>query len=310
MAKIYSGSPSLYARLGGEQAVVRAVRIFYGKVIRDERISWMFVGSDWQELREHWVNYITVAFGGPTKYNGQLMLDVHCQVNNGKFPEEVHFLAVLENLILVLNDLKVAQEDIDEVVNTVNSFKCYVVGSSKNEVLQQDVNGVPKKRELKSEKKSKMLYVYKLVVNVWEKLTNKIVYKKKTKDSPLNHGLDKEITTYRTLKNGVSCRFAWAENMGFSSGFELSQSLSKRRSSIISFYKQLRDRSSGVWRRSSTSNLGSWVHNGESSDCGRSSTCSSWHLDSVSSEEIDTYQMMILPSCDAEVAAKAVKKIL
>jgi len=220
MAKIYSSSSSLYARLGGGKVVARTVRIFYEKVIRDERISWMFVGSDWQDLREHWENYITVAFGGPTKYACKLMLDVHCKVNNGKFPEEVHFLAVLKNLILVLNDMKVAQEDIDEVVNTVNSFKCYVVGSSKNEVSQQDVNGVPKKRELKSEKKSIMLYVYKLVVNAWEKLTNKIFYKKKTKDSPMNHGLvtkDKEFTTYSALKNGASCRIAWSEHMGISS---------------------------------------------------------------------------------------------
>jgi len=314
MTKINSGSPSLYVRLGGRQAVARTVRIFYGKVSRDERISWMFVGSDWQELREHWVNYITVAFGGPSKYDSQLMLDVHCQVNNGKFPEEVHFLAVLENLISVLYDLKVAQEDIDEVVKTVNSFKCYVVGPSKNKVSQQDVNEVPES-DLKSVKKWKKLYVYKVVVNAWEKLTNKIFYKKNPKDSTMNLGLvtkDEEITTYCTLKNGASCRFAWSEDIGSSCGFAHSQRSSMKRSPSISVFNQLRDNSSGIWRRSSTTTLRTWLESDESNDCGRSSTSSSWLSDCVMSKEFDTPPMVRLRkcACDAEVAAEAVTKYM
>jgi len=312
MEKFHSSgktSSSLYERLGAGQTVARAVRIFYGKVIRDERISWMFVDSDWLKLREHWMNYLTVAFGGPVKYEGQLLLDVHCQVNNGKFPEEVHFHTVTENLISVLYELKVTQEDIDEVVRTVNSFKCYVVGCHETEVSKQDADEVPKECGLKKEKKWKMSFVYKVVNNTWKTLSNKIFYIMKQKKSPMNQE-QKNTIFCRALNSGArSCKIAWSENMV--SNLEPSQRSSIRRSSITSFFKRVREHASTSWRRSSVSTFRTFKPNSESTDL-RRSTISSWNNESAWSEEFDTYSIMRSSkcSCDAEVAAEAVRKYL
>lgn len=124
--------------MGGEEAVTRAVRIFYGKVISDERISWMFVGSDWQKLKEHWERYLRLAFGGPVKLDDNLIRFVHCEINEGEFLDEGQFDAVSEILHTVLGDLNFSQENVDEIMRTINNFKASILGWDDDEETEQD----------------------------------------------------------------------------------------------------------------------------------------------------------------------------
>lgn len=70
--RFFSGSEdvkkSLYERLGGAPAVDAAVDLFYKKVLKDERINWMFDETDMKKQIAHQKKFMTQAFGGPEEY--------------------------------------------------------------------------------------------------------------------------------------------------------------------------------------------------------------------------------------------------
>ncbi|KAF6251006.1 globin-like protein [Scenedesmus sp. NREL 46B-D3] len=115
----------LIDRLGGPDAVKSAVDIFYGKVLDDSRIKHYFAGTDMKKQRAHQAAFMTYAFGGATKYAGKDMAEAHRHL----VPHltEEHFNAVVENFVATLQELGVAQEDIDDA--------CKVVASTKDAVL-------------------------------------------------------------------------------------------------------------------------------------------------------------------------------
>jgi len=43
----------LFERMGGEEAVESTVILFYGKVMKDDRIRWMFLNTSWEVQRTH-----------------------------------------------------------------------------------------------------------------------------------------------------------------------------------------------------------------------------------------------------------------
>jgi len=124
----FSNFMTLYRRLDGEQSFPTIVSIFYERVMLDERISWMFEDVDWKIQKDHVTWFLTAACGGPDKYTGETLRAAHAHVNNGKFPEEVHFDAVMENLNWTLKKLYMPQRDIDEVEKVLLSVKDDILG--------------------------------------------------------------------------------------------------------------------------------------------------------------------------------------
>ena len=120
--------PSVYDRIGGAPAVEAAVEIFYGKILADERISFMFKNTEMKKLKRHQKRFLTMAMGGPNNYEGSAMRSIHKNVNLGNFPDEDHFGAVAECLVGSLKELEVPQELIDEVVAIVLTVKDDVLG--------------------------------------------------------------------------------------------------------------------------------------------------------------------------------------
>jgi len=110
---------SLYERLGGDAAVDAAVDAFYVKVLADDRISHFFTKIDMTKQREQQKKFLTVAFGGPSKYKGNGMRCAHARFNL----KEEHFNAVAENLVETLQELGVQQAEIDDVVAVCLSVK-------------------------------------------------------------------------------------------------------------------------------------------------------------------------------------------
>lgn len=110
---------SLYESIGGGAAVDAAVDIFYRKVLADDRISMFFDTVDMAGQHAKQKAFLTMVFGGPNEYSGKDLREGHKAMNL----TEEHFGAVAEHLVSTLQELSVAQTDIDEVVNIVVGAK-------------------------------------------------------------------------------------------------------------------------------------------------------------------------------------------
>lgn len=110
---------SLYERIGGAPAVDAAVDIFYRKVLADERIAHFFDSIDMDAQAAKQKAFLTMVFGGPNRYSGKDLREGHKHM---ALTEE-HFNAVIENLASTLQELGVAQEDINEIAAIAGSVK-------------------------------------------------------------------------------------------------------------------------------------------------------------------------------------------
>ncbi|BCX88762.1 hemoglobin [Methylomarinovum tepidoasis] len=115
-------SESLYEKLGGEAAVNTAVDIFYRKVLADERIAHFFDGVDMEKQAAKQKAFLTMVFGGPANYTGKDMREGHKHlVERGL--NDSHVDAVLENLRETLEELNVAPDLIQQVIDIAESTR-------------------------------------------------------------------------------------------------------------------------------------------------------------------------------------------
>lgn len=118
---------SIYERIGGAAAVDAAVDLFYRKVLTDDRISHFFDTIDMDTQIAKQKAFLTMVFGGPNSYTGKDMRAAHKHMHL----TEVHFGAVAENLVATLQELGVAEGDINEIAGIAMSVK--------DDVLNKDV---------------------------------------------------------------------------------------------------------------------------------------------------------------------------
>ncbi len=118
---------SLYAQLGGEEAVDAAVDIFYRKVLADDRISQFFDGVDMEQQAAKQKAFLTMAFGGPHRYTGLDMRQGHAHLVQRGLNDR-HVDAVIENLGATLRELGVQEELIAQVAAIADSTRNDVLG--------------------------------------------------------------------------------------------------------------------------------------------------------------------------------------
>ncbi|NNL56475.1 MAG: group 1 truncated hemoglobin [Pseudomonadales bacterium] len=110
---------SVYENIGGAAAVDAAVDIFYRKVLSDDLISGFFDSVDMDGMRTKQKSFLTMVFGGPNEYTGADMRAAHKHLDLNVD----HFNAVAGHLVSTLQELNVAQADIDEVVKIALSVE-------------------------------------------------------------------------------------------------------------------------------------------------------------------------------------------
>ncbi|MDT8399753.1 MAG: group 1 truncated hemoglobin [Pseudomonadales bacterium] len=108
---------NVYEQIGGAAAVDTAVDIFYRKVLSDPLISHFFDKVDMDRQIAKQKSFLTMAFGGPNNYTGKDMRAAHKDMHL----TEAHFNAVAGHLVATLEELKVPQNLIDEVMAIVAS---------------------------------------------------------------------------------------------------------------------------------------------------------------------------------------------
>jgi hemoglobin len=119
---------SLYARIGGQPAIMAAVDVFYAKVMADEITRPFFQGLDMAAQIRKQIAFMTWAFGGPDEYRGRDLRAAHASLVRDRGLGDRHFDAVAGHLASTLRELGVADDLTEEALRIVASTRAEVLG--------------------------------------------------------------------------------------------------------------------------------------------------------------------------------------
>jgi len=117
---------SLYDRLGGYNAVAAVVDDFVGRLVTDKQFERFFVGHSTdskKRIRQHIVDQLCAAAGGPCIYTGRTMKDSHV----GLGISEAEWDAAARHLVASLDKFKVPEPEKKELLAFVTSLKADIV---------------------------------------------------------------------------------------------------------------------------------------------------------------------------------------
>lgn len=125
--------PSLYERLGGIDAIELVVDRFIGNVVGNNEINGFFAGlvdGDADDvprqlnLRNHLVDQVCQASGGPCIYKGKSMQAAHAGMNI----TQDQFNSLVGNLAEALTFYEVPQAEQDELLGVLGGLAPEIVG--------------------------------------------------------------------------------------------------------------------------------------------------------------------------------------
>jgi len=117
---------SLYARLGGYDAIAAVVDDFIGRLIADPRFGKFFAGASndsKKRIRQHIVDQFCAAAGGPCLYTGREMKTSH----QGLGITEDDWSAAAKHLVDSLDKFKVPEKEKNDLLAFVTSVKKDIV---------------------------------------------------------------------------------------------------------------------------------------------------------------------------------------
>jgi hemoglobin len=117
---------SLYTRLGGYDALAGVTDDFLGRLLKDKMFAKFFVGASndsKKKIRQHIVDFLCVATGGPCVYTGRDMKTVHegLMITKDEWDESV------KHLTATLDKFKVPEKEKSEVLKAVGSLEKDIV---------------------------------------------------------------------------------------------------------------------------------------------------------------------------------------
>ena len=119
-------APSLYKRVGGYDAIAAVTDDFLGRLAADKQMSRFFVGvsaDSLRKLRQHVVDQLCEATGGPCYYFGRTMKTVHA----GLGITESDWQLTVKHLTATLDKFKVADKERNEILKLFSSLKSDIV---------------------------------------------------------------------------------------------------------------------------------------------------------------------------------------
>ena len=117
---------SLYARLGGYDAIAAVVDDFIGRLVADKRFSKFFVGhseDSLKKIRMHVIDQLCAAAGGPCLYVGRDMKTSH----HGLGITSDDWDASAKHLVESLDKFNVPKAEKDELLAFVGTLKKDIV---------------------------------------------------------------------------------------------------------------------------------------------------------------------------------------
>ena len=122
-----SKAPSLYTQLGGYDALAAVTDDFITRLATDPELGKFFVGlndSSKQRVRQHVIDFLCNATGGPCLYLGQDMKTAH----KGLHITDAEWNASAQHLVETLNKFKVPQAQQTAVMGAIGALKGDIVG--------------------------------------------------------------------------------------------------------------------------------------------------------------------------------------
>ena len=119
-------TPSLYKRVGGYDAIAAVADDFHGRLAADKQMSRFFVGvsaDSLRKLRQHVVDQLCEASGGPCYYFGRSMKTVHA----GLGIAESDWQLTVKHLNATLDKFKVADNERTEILTLFAGVKKDIV---------------------------------------------------------------------------------------------------------------------------------------------------------------------------------------
>lgn len=119
--------PSLYQRLGGYDALAAVTDDLLGRLIADPQLKRFFPGlsvDSQKRLRQHFVDFLCSATGGPCLYLGRDMKTAH----TGLGITEADWTAAVKDLAATLDKFKVPDKEKNEVLAAISGLKGDIVG--------------------------------------------------------------------------------------------------------------------------------------------------------------------------------------
>lgn len=120
-------SATLYQRLGGYDALAAVTDDFIGRLIGDPQLSRFFTGFSTDSkvrIRQHIIDFLCVATGGPCKYEGRDMKTAHTGLNI----TETDWNVTVKHLTATLDKFKVPDKEKNEVLQAIAAQKTDIVG--------------------------------------------------------------------------------------------------------------------------------------------------------------------------------------
>jgi hemoglobin len=117
---------SLYTRLGGYDALAAVTDDFIGRLAGDKSLGKFFVGlsnDSKTKVRQHVIDFLCKATGGPCAYTGRDMKLVHSGLNITKSEWD----ASVKHLIATLDKFKVPAKEKGEVLGAVGPLEKEIV---------------------------------------------------------------------------------------------------------------------------------------------------------------------------------------
>ena len=119
-------SAQLYKRVGGYDAIAAVTDEFLGRLAADKQMSRFFVGvsaDSLKKLRQHVVDQLCEATGGPCYYFGRSMKTVHA----GLGITESDWQIMVKHLVATLDKFKVPDKERSEILAMFAGLKSDIV---------------------------------------------------------------------------------------------------------------------------------------------------------------------------------------
>lgn len=120
-------TPSLYTQLGGYDALAAVADDFITRLATDPALGKFFVGlndASKQRVRQHVIDFLCNATGGPCLYLGQDMKTAH----KGLHITDAEWNTSAQHLVATLNKFKVPPTQQDAVMGAIAALKGDIVG--------------------------------------------------------------------------------------------------------------------------------------------------------------------------------------
>jgi hemoglobin len=106
---------SIYTQIGGYEAIEEVVDDFYDRVLADDQLSAFFTGTNLNRLKGRQVEFFAAALGGPERYSGPPMKQVH----QGRGIAMHHFDLVVQHLVEALTGAGVPPRTMGQIITAI-----------------------------------------------------------------------------------------------------------------------------------------------------------------------------------------------